>query len=107
MLIGAVVLVPFALLDARGALASPAVLAACAAIGLLGSTIPYALDHVALRRISARAFGVLMSLHPAVGAIVGFLVLDQGLSPQTIVAIALVVVASIVAARSEPLPEPA
>ena len=107
MLIGAVALVPFAVLDARGALASPAVLAACAAIGLLGSAIPYALDQMALRRVSARVFSVLMSLHPAVGAVVGFLVLDQGLSPQTIVAIVLVVIASIVAARSERLPEPA
>jgi threonine/homoserine efflux transporter RhtA len=48
-----------------------------------------------------------MSLHPAVGAIVGFLLLDQGLGVQTAVAIALVVTASIVAARSERLPEPA
>jgi inner membrane transporter RhtA len=107
MLIGAIALVPFAVLDAGGALADPGVLAACAVIGLLGSTIPYALDQMALRRISARAFSVLMSLHPAVGAVVGFLVLDQGLSAQTIAAIALVVVASIVAARSERLPEPA
>jgi inner membrane transporter RhtA len=62
---------------------------------------------MALRRVSARAFSVLMSLHPAVGAVVGFLLLDQGLSSQTIVAITLVVVASIIAARSERLPEPA
>jgi inner membrane transporter RhtA len=107
MLIGAAAIVPFAVLDAGTALVSPVALAACAAIGLLGSTIPYALDQMALRRVSARAFSVLMSLHPAVGAIVGFVVLDQGLSPQTIVAIALVVVASIVAARSERIPEPA
>lgn len=107
MLIGAAAIVPFAVLDAGSALASPTALAVCAAIGLLGSAVPYALDQMALRRVSARAFSVLMSLHPAVGAIVGFLVLDQGLSRQTIAAIALVVVASIVAARSERLPEPA
>jgi inner membrane transporter RhtA len=107
MLIGAAAIVPFAVLDAGTALLSPVALAACAVIGLLGSTFPYALDQMALRRVSARAFSVLMSLHPAVGAIVGFVVLDQGLSPQTLVAIALVVVASIVAARSERIPEPA
>jgi inner membrane transporter RhtA len=107
MLIGAAAIVPFAVLDAGRALASPTALAACAAIGLLGSTIPYALDQMALRRVSARAFSVLMSLHPAVGAIVGYLLLDQGLNGQTIAAIALVVVASVVAARSERLPEPA
>jgi inner membrane transporter RhtA len=107
MLIGALGLVPVAALDAGGALVSPTALGACAAIGLLGSTFPYALDQMALRRVSARAFSVLMSLHPAVGAIVGFLLLDQGLGVQTAVAIVLVVTASIVAARSERLPEPA
>jgi inner membrane transporter RhtA len=107
MAIGAVVLVPFALLDAGGALASPKALGACAAIGLLGSALPYGLDQVALRRVSARAFSVLLSLHPAVGAIVGYLVLDQDIDVQTGLAIGLVVLASIVAARSEPLPEPA
>ena len=107
MLVGAAALVPIAVLDAGAALASPVMLAACAAIGLLGSALPYGLDQIALRRVSARAFSVLMSLHPAVGAIVGFLVLDQGISLQTGIAIALVVTASIVAARSEALPEPA
>jgi len=107
MLIGAAVLVPFAVLDAGGALASPVALAACAGIGLLGSALPYGLDQMALRRVSARAFSVLLSLHPSVGAIVGYLLLDQGIGLQTGIAIALVVVASIVASRSEPLPEPA
>ena len=97
MLIGAAALVPFAVLDAGGALASPVALAACAGIGLLGSALPYGLDQMALRRVSARAFSVLLSLHPAVGAIVGYLLLDQGIDLQTGIAIALVVVASIVA----------
>ncbi len=44
---------------------------------------------------------MLLSLHPAVGAIVGFLVLDQAIDVQTGIAIGLVVIASIVAARSE------
>ena len=43
----------------------------------------------------------------AVGAIVGFLVLDQAIGLQTGIAIGLVVIASIVAARSEVIPEPA
>jgi inner membrane transporter RhtA len=107
MLVSAVVLVPVAALDAGRAMVSPIALGACAAIGLLGSALPYALDQVALRRVSARAFSVLLSLHPAVGALVGFLVLDQGIDVQTGIAIGLVVAASIIAARSEALPEPA
>jgi inner membrane transporter RhtA len=66
----------------------------------------YALDQMALRRVSARAFSAMMSLHPAVAAIVGFLVLEQGLSRQTVVALALVIVASIAVGRCE-RPEPA
>jgi inner membrane transporter RhtA len=107
MLIGAAALVPIAALDAGTALLSPVALGACAAIGLLGSALPYGLDQIALRRVSARAFSVLLSLHPAVGAIVGFLVLDQAIDLQTGIAIGLVVIASIVAARSEVIPEPA
>jgi inner membrane transporter RhtA len=107
MSIGAVVMIPFTLLDAGGALANPRALGACAAIGLLGSAVPYGLDQMALRRVSARAFSVLLSLHPAVGAIVGYLVLDQDIGVQTGVAIGLVVLASIAASRSETLPEPA
>lgn len=48
-----------------------------------------------------------MNMHPAVGAILGSLVLRQAIDVQTGIAIGLVVVASIIASRSEPLLEPA
>ncbi len=38
---------------------------------LLSSTIPYALELVALRRLAASAFAILMSLGPATASIAG------------------------------------
>ena len=76
-------------------LLSPELLALGFAVAMLSSVIPYSLETEALRRIPANVFGVLMSLEPAVAAFAGFLVLGQDLGVREIVAIALVVVASI------------
>ena len=50
-------------------------LAIAAAVALLSSVIPYSLELEALRKLPARVFGVLMSIEPAMAAIVGFVVL--------------------------------
>jgi inner membrane transporter RhtA len=89
----AVLLVP-GLLSARGGLLDARVLAACALLGLLGTAIPYAIEMYALRRLPARTFSVLLSMHPAVAALVGAAVLSQGLGVRDVVAIACVVAAS-------------
>ena len=47
----------------------------------------------------AHVFGVLMSMEPAIGALVGFVVLGERLGARAVVAIALVVIASAGAAR--------
>ena len=80
---------------------------------MLSSTIPYALELIALRRLPAAAFAILMSLAPATAALAGFLLLGQELAWLEILGIALVIAASIGAVRSssraaretaEPLP---
>ena len=68
-------------------------------VALMSSVIPYSLETEALRRMPKNVFGVMMSLEPAVAAFAGFLVLDQGLEPRELVAIALVVTASAGATR--------
>jgi inner membrane transporter RhtA len=63
-------------------------------IAVLSSVLPYSLELLALRRLSARVFGVLLSLEPACAALAGLLVLGQRLAPTQLVGMALVVGAS-------------
>ena len=48
----------------------------------LSSVLPYSLELEALRRLPEAVFGVLMSLDPAVAALIGFVVLDQDLGAR-------------------------
>ncbi len=102
MVFAAVLVVPAAFLlgDMAPVISDPAVLAAGALIGLFTSAIPYSLELRALRRIPAPTFGVLMSLEPAIAAVVGFVVLGQALATVEVVAIGLVIVASVGASLS-------
>lgn len=107
MTVGAAVAVPFGLVTAGGALLHPMILGLGAAVALLSSTIPYALELIALRRLAPAVFGVLMSLAPATAALAGWVLLGQGLSGWELAGIALVVVASagaVWAGRGHPTP---
>lgn len=99
MVIGALMAVPFGVVDAGAALLRPDVLALGAAVALLSSTLPYAFELIALRRLAASAFAVLMSLAPAIAALAGFVLLGQHLSWLEVAGIALVIVASVGAIR--------
>jgi len=63
-------------------------------IAVLSSVFPYSLELLALRRLSARVFGILLSLEPAVAALAGLLVLGQRLATTQLLGMALVVSAS-------------
>jgi inner membrane transporter RhtA len=76
------------------------------AVALLSSAIPYSLELEALRRLRKATFGVLMSLDPALAALVGLAVLGQGLSAAEAIAIALVVAASAGALGTARAPAP-
>jgi inner membrane transporter RhtA len=71
-------------------------------VALLSSVIPYSLEMEALRRMPRNVFGVLMSLEPALAALSGFLVLHQDLGARELVAIGLVIAASVGATRAAP-----
>jgi inner membrane transporter RhtA len=58
----------------------------------------------ALRRQSVGVFGVLMSIEPAMAALAGFIILDEGLTTRELVAIMLVVAASAGATRNAGVP---
>jgi inner membrane transporter RhtA len=78
-------------------------------VALLSSLIPYSLEIMALRGLSAAAFGLLMSLEPAVAALAGVIVLGQSLTAVLGVALVMVVTASVgntLMARRLPRPQP-
>lgn len=97
--VAALVAVPVGVAETGTALGEPWVLAAGLGVALLSSVIPYSLDLEALRRIPARVFGVLMSLEPAVAALVGLVLLGEALHWSQWLAVSCVVVASVGATR--------
>ena len=100
MTIGAVITVPFGVFSAGPAIFQPGILLLGAAVAVLSSTIPYALELIALRRLRPATFSILMSLTPAIATAAGIVILRQQLSGVAFVAIALVIAASIGAVLS-------
>jgi inner membrane transporter RhtA len=76
---------------------SLAQLPAAAGLALLAPLLPFSLEMMALRRMDMGAFSILMSLEPAFGAILGYLVLSQTLSILQLGGICAVMVASFLA----------
>ncbi len=99
MCVGAVLALPLGVAQGGGALLRPELLALGAGVGLASSAIPYALEMEALRRMPARVFGILMSVEPAVAALVGLVVLGEVLVVRQWIAIGCVIVASTGATR--------
>ena len=92
LIVAAIVATPFGLVDLPRMTVEGMV--TIAGLALLVPLIPYALEMIALRRMSTSSFGILMSLEPALGAIAGFLVLSQPMTALQIMGTVLVVAAS-------------
>jgi inner membrane transporter RhtA len=67
-------------------------------LAVLTPLLPYALEMMALRKMSTRAFGIFMSMEPAISAVLGYLILSQRLSLRQISGIGCVVIASAITA---------
>jgi inner membrane transporter RhtA len=94
MLVAAAAVVPFAAAAGGFAQVTPGRFAAGVGVALLSSAVPYTLEMIALKALPARTFGILMSLEPAVAALVGLAFLREVLSPAQWLAVALVIAAS-------------
>jgi inner membrane transporter RhtA len=94
MLFTAGCLLPFGVADAGVALLSWKVWLVGLGIACIGTLLPFSLEYSALKRLPPRIFGVLMSIEPAIAALVGFLVLGEHLTLQTVLAICLVTTAA-------------
>ncbi|MFC9297433.1 DMT family transporter [Streptomyces sp. NPDC057011] len=101
MAVAALISLPLGVIEAGSALLVPSTLALGVGVAVLSSVLPYTLELLALRRLPAPTFAILMSLEPAIAATAGFLVLNQALSALDALAIALVIAASMGAVRSQ------
>jgi inner membrane transporter RhtA len=69
-------------------------------LAILLPVVPFALELLALRRLTTGAFGTLMALEPAFALVIGFLALSQVPNGTAVVGILLVVAAGIGAERT-------
>ena len=75
------------------------IVAAAVGLALLHPVLPFAFEMFALRRMTHTAFGTLMAIEPAIGVLLGLLVLHQTPSIIQVVGILLVVLAGTAAQR--------
>lgn len=103
-IVGTVITLPTGIGTGGAALLRPVPVILGIGVGVLSSVIPYSLEMEALRRLPARLFGILMSLEPAVGALVGLVFLGEVLGWREWFAIILVIAACVGATRFQESP---
>ncbi|MFY9988107.1 MAG: EamA family transporter [Chthoniobacterales bacterium] len=91
MLVAMITIIPIGIRDARVAFVSPVLLAAAAGVGISSSVIPYVCDQLAMKKLPAASFSLLLSLLPATATAMGIIVLRQFPSGPQLVGLALVV----------------
>ena len=96
MFIGMLCLMPIALLMGMPATVfEPSNLVYFIALAVLASALPFSLEMIALRNLSALSFGTLMSLEPAIAALSGFIFLGEHLLWTQWLALLTIISASI------------
>ncbi|MFC8512911.1 DMT family transporter [Streptomyces sp. NPDC057257] len=101
MAVGALLMLPLGIAESGTKLTDPTTIALGSAVAVMSSVLPYTLELLALRRLPASTFAIMMSLEPALAATAGFLILGQALSLVQAAAIALVIAASMGAVRTQ------
>lgn len=84
--VAAVVLAPFGAADAVVVRGDASMVGLALVMGLLASVVPYTLELAALRRLSPRPFGIMLSLEPAIAMLFGWLLLSQAVDALHLVA---------------------
>lgn len=96
MFVGMLGLIPVALLSGINPIIfEPQNLIYFIALAILASALPFSLEMVALRNLSALSFGTLMSLEPAIAAFSGFIFLNEKLLWTQWFALTVIIIASI------------
>ncbi len=99
LVVGAMVITPFASSDIALAVTTPTLLFACIAVGVLSNAVGYGIDQVTLRRIPVRRFSLLLALLPVTATVFGFAFLDQTPTPIDLAGMALVLLAVVLQER--------
>ena len=105
LLIAAFLATPIGIIGAGPRLLSPDVLPLGFGVAIFSGGLPYTLEMIALRRLSAKTFGTLMSFEPALAAIAGAIILREHLTVLQYLAIAAIIIASAGAVAGESEPE--
>ncbi|MCP4767695.1 MAG: EamA family transporter [Gammaproteobacteria bacterium] len=95
MSVAAISMIPFAIPVVSDLVANPVLLLAGLGVALLSTTLPFTLEFEALKRLTTRAYGVIVGVEPVVATLIGALVLGERIGIQGMVAVACVVVAAI------------
>jgi inner membrane transporter RhtA len=104
LMIAAAMTIPIGAADVGRGLIAPSVLPFGFAVAVFSSALPYTLEMIALRRLSTKTFGTLMSFEPAIAAIAGVVVLHEHLTAWQYLAIGAIIAASAGAVAGEPVP---
>lgn len=100
MCVAAVTALPFGISGAAHILTNPSLILLSLIVALLSSAIPFWLEFRALKTLSSRVFGLLVSLEPVVATLIGFVLLHEALGVREVFGIVLVTIAAVATARS-------
>ncbi|WP_153395328.1 EamA family transporter [Chryseobacterium vaccae] len=95
MLFASLVIIPFTLWDGAVFNITPTIFLKGLGVAILSSALPFSLEMMALKKLPAKTFSILMSLEPAFAALSGFIFLSENLTFLQWVSIACVITASI------------
>ena len=101
LLVAALVVVPVGVAHAGAALLSPSVLLVGVAVAAISSALPISLEMMALKRLPKEAFGIMISMEPAVAALLALALLGERLDTVQWLAIGCIVAASMGSAATE------
>ncbi|GEN70697.1 MULTISPECIES: EamA family transporter [Chryseobacterium] len=95
MVFASLVIIPFTIWDGAVFNLTPSIFVKGLGVAILSSALPFSLEIMALKRLPAKTFSILMSLEPAFAALSGWVFLVEELSFLQWISISCVIVASI------------
>ena len=95
MSVAAIIMIPLVVPAVPELITHPWLFLACLGVALLSTALPFSFEFEALKRLSKRAYGVLVSIEPAVATVVGAVLLGEHMGLQGIAAVGCIVIAAI------------